>query len=251
MIDAMCDPSLEWETKFWLSQILGDRNATEALPLFREIAEDENEPFSLRVSSIDQIGNLKDSEANDLLVGLLDNNDDIIRDKASAILRDTTEQGDEQIYEVISSHYYSEKDETVKECLLGSMIVIGGEKALPEVREILKTATRGEKDNIAILLRDVHSDASVELLKEMYDPSNEDSSNFVISSLAKLETKEANEFLYGIIEEVNGINSLMATGYLTDQQNKEVIPYIEKALEKETNQLFIKDYQDCLNKLKQ
>lgn len=248
MIDAMCDPSLEWETKFWLSQILGDRNGKEALPLFREMAGDENEPFGLRVSVIDQIRSLRDRDASNLMVELLDNNDDIIRDKASATLRDTTELGDEYIYNTISSHYYTEKDANVKECLLGSMIVIGGEQALPEVREILKTATRGEKDNIAILLENVRSDASVELLKEMYDPQNENFSNLILGSLAKLEVPEANEFLYGIIEEVNGGNSVMAASYLVDQHNKEVIPYIEQALERETNEKFIRCYRDMLSR---
>lgn len=251
MIDAMCDPRFEWETKYWLSQLLGERNATEALPLFRKIAGDEDEPFLLKVSVIDQIGRMGDRDASNLMVELLDNNDDIIRDKASATLRDITDQGDENIYEIISSHFYNEKEERVKECLLGSMIVIGGEKSLQEAREILKTATRWEKYTIAGLLVDVHSDGSVELLKDMYDPQNEDLSTLVISSLAELGTKEANEFLYGIVEEVNGSNSVMAASYLIDQHNKEAIPYIEKALEKETNEEFIKCYQDMLRRADQ
>lgn len=252
MIDAMCEPGLEWETKFWLSQLLGDRNAKEALPLFREIAGDEDEPFGLRVSVIDQIGILEDREASNLLVGLLDNRDDIIRDKASATLRDITDQGDERIYGIISSHYYTEQDATVKDCLLGSIIVIGGEKALPEIKEILKTATRDEKDTIAILLKDVHSDGSVEILKEMYDPQDEGGlSTSIISSLAKLGTEEANQFLYGIIEEVNGINSVMAADYLKDQKQKSAIPHIKKALSKETNEEFIKDYEEILTQLNQ
>ncbi len=251
MIDAMCDPSLEWETKYWLSQILGNREAREALPLFREIAGDEDEPFGLRVSSMDQIGILGDRDASNLMVGLLDDQDDIIRDKASAALRYITDQGDENIYKEVSSRYYSEKDEIVKGCLLGSMVVIGADNAIPEVREILKTATRDEKETIAILLEDVHSDGSVELLKEMYDPQNEDLSNLVISSLAELKTDEANQFLYGIIEEVNGGNSVMAASYLIDKHDKEAIPYIEKALEKETNEEFIKCYQDMLGRADQ
>ncbi|MFH1565303.1 MAG: hypothetical protein ABIC82_05690 [bacterium] len=248
MIDAMCDPSLEWETKFWLSQLLGERGAREALPLFREIAGDENKPFSLRVSSMDQIRRFGDKDASNLMVGLLDNNDDIIRDKASSTLRDITDQGDENIYGIISSHFYNEKDETVKNCLLGSMIVIGGDEAVPEIREILKVATRDEKYTIAILLEDVHSDASIDLLKDMYDPQNEDLSTSVISSLAKLEMEEANEFLYGIIEEVNGSNSVMAASYLIDQHNEEAIPYIKEAMVKEINEEFIKCYRDMLGR---
>ncbi|MFH1565237.1 MAG: hypothetical protein ABIC82_05360 [bacterium] len=251
MIDAMCDPSLEWETKFWLSQILGNRGAHEALPLFREIAEDENEPFSLRVSSMDQIGSLRDGEASNLMVGLLDNNDDIIRDKASAILRDITDQGNEQIYKEVSSRYYTEEDEVVKGCLLGSMIAIGGDMSIPEVREILKNATRDEKDTIAILLENVHSDSSVELLKDMYDPQDENSFSLVISSLASLGTEEANQFLYEIIEEANGLNSVMAAEYLKDQKQKGAILYIKKALEKETNEEFIKNYEEILTQLNQ
>lgn len=254
MIDAMCDPSLEWETKYWLSQILGERKAIEALPLFREMAGDEDEAFGLRVSSMDQISMMGDRDAGDLMVKLLDDQDDIIRDKASAALRYTTDQGDEQVYETISSHFYNEQDKIVKSCLLGSMIVIGGDRAIPEVREILKTATSDQKQTIAILLEDVHSDGSVELLKEMYDPQDRQIgglSSLVISSLAKLGTKEANEFLYGIIEEANGLNSVIAAGDLTNQNHKEAIPYIEKALEEETKEEFIKNYQDFLDKLNQ
>lgn len=254
MIDAMCDPSLEWETKFWLSQILGDRNAIEALPLFREISMDEDEPFSLRVSSMDQIRKLRDRDSGSLMIGLLDNSDDIIRIKASSTLRDITDQGDEKIYETILSHYYNEQDETVKDCLLGSMIVIGGDGAIPQVREILKTATPDEKETIAILLKDVHSDGSVEILKDMYDAQDQQIgglSSVVISSLAKSGSEEVNEFLYGIIDEANGILSVVAAGDLANQGRKEVIPHIEKALEKETNQSFIKDYQDFLDKLTQ
>lgn len=252
MIDAMCEPGIEWETKFWLSQLLGDRNAKEALPLFREIAGDEDEPFGLRVSVIDQIRTLEDREASNLLVGLLDNRDDIIRDKASATLRDITDQGDERIYGIISSHYYAEQDETVKFCLLGSIIVIGGEKALPEIREILKTATPWEKENIALRLVDVRSDGSVEILKEMYDPQQKGGlSTSIISSLAELGTEEANQFLYGIIEESNGINSVMAADYLKDQKQKGAIPHIKRALSKETNEEFIRDYEEILTQLNQ
>ncbi len=256
MINAMCDSSLEWETKYWLSQLLGERRAREALPLFREIAGDVDEPFGLRVSSMDQISMLGDREAGDLMVRLLDDNDDIIRDKASVALRYITDQGDEQIYREVSSRYYDEKDAVVKSSLLGSIVVIGADNAISEVREILKTATRDEKETIAILLEYVHSDASVELLKEMYDPQDQQVGSLsisVISSLAKLGTAEANEFLYGIIEEVevNGGNSVMAAEYLKDQKQKGAIPYIEKALEKETNEEFVKDYEEILRQLNQ
>ncbi|MFH1564938.1 MAG: HEAT repeat domain-containing protein [bacterium] len=251
MIDAMCDPSIEWETKYWLSQWLGDRNGKEALPLFREIAQSEDEPFLLRISVIDQIGRLEDKEASNLLVGLLDNPDSILRSKGSSTLRDITDQGDEHIYEILSSHLYSEKDETVRGCLLGSMFMIGGDKALPEAKEILKTATGDEKITVAFLLADIHSDDSFEMLKDMYDPRDESSFSVVISSLAKLEMKEANEFLYGIIEEANGLNSVMAAEYLKDQKQKGAIPYIEKALEKETKEEFIGDYKEILAQLNQ
>lgn len=248
MIDAMCDPSIEWETKYWLSQYLGHRQAKEALPLFREIAQDEEEPFLLKISSMDQIGNMQDSESKDMLVGLLDNKDDIIRDKASAILRDVTEQGDEYIYNEIASRYYAEIDKIVKTTHLGSMILIGGENALPEVREILKTGTPDEKDTVAILLEEVRSDASVDLLMDMYDPGDENLSTSVISSLAKLGTEEANEFLYEMIDEVNGGNSVMAASYLIDQRDKAVIAHIEEALQKEKNEEFIRCYQDMLKR---
>lgn len=251
MIDAMCDPSIEWETKYCLSQLLGDRGAREALPIFREIAEDENEPFLLRITSIDQLGTLEDREARNLFVDLLDNPDNILRDKGSSTLRDITDQGDEEIYGIVSSHFYDEKDEVVRECLLGTMILIGGEDSLPEVKEILKTATRGEKITTVFSLEDIHSETSFEMLKDMYDPQDEDSFSLVISSLAKLEMEEANEFLYGIIEEVNGGNSVMAASYLIDQRNKEVIPYIEQALKQETNEEFIRCYQDMLKKTDQ
>lgn len=251
MIDAMCDSGLEWETKFWLSQILGERRAREALPLFREIAGDEDEPFGLRVSSMDQISMLGDREAGDLMVRLLDDQDDIIRDKASAALRYITNQGDEQVYKKVSSHFYNEKDAVVKSSLLGSIVVIGADNAIPEVREILKTATRDEKETIAILLEYVHSDGSVELLKDMYDPQNKDLSILVTSSLAALETEEANEFLYGVVEEANGMISVMAADDLVKHKQKGAIPHIEEALKKEANEEFIKYYEESIMQLNQ
>lgn len=251
LMEAMYGNNVEWETKYWLSHILGNREVKEALPIFRGIASDENEMFLLRIVSLDQIGNLKDKEANNLMLELLDNPDRGIRDKASSIIQDTSAQGDEYTYEKVLNHYYNEEDKEVKGGLLTAIIIVGGEKSLPEVREILKTADSDERERIAIVLETVHTRGSFEILRDLYNPQDENASS-VINSLARLELDEANQFLYGIIEQADGLNSVMAASYLVEDHNqKGAVPYIEKALEKETKGEFIRDYEDFLNKLAQ
>lgn len=254
IMDAMYS-NLRWETKYWLCQALGDMGEKRALPLFRDIAKDNNEIFLLRVSVLDQIGNFKDKDSNELVLSLLDNESAEVRNKASAIARDTTEPGDENTYEKVLSHYYAEEDLTVKTCLLGTAIVVGGEKALPDIERIIETAGQDEKETVAIMLSDIHTMESFDLLKRLYDPLD-DNSSLIIRALAELEMQEANEFLYNIIiddEKRNGLLSVMSAEYLKDHNQKGAIPYIKEALSKEKDNKgkFINDYEKILIQLEQ
>lgn len=249
-MEAMYDPDIRWETKYFIAQMLGEREERRALPLFRDIVADNNGAFLVRITSIDQIGNLEDKESNDLVLSLLDDEIPIMRNKASAILRDTAEKGDEYTYELVLAHYWNEQDLAAKDCLLGTAIDIGGEKSFSDVQEILKIANKDEKETIALMLGDIHSQESFRILKELYNPDSKDSS-LVIMSLANLEMEEANEFLYGIIVENNDLLSVMAAEYLKDHKQINAISYIEEALRKEQNPEFIKNYQETLVQLRQ
>ncbi len=251
-MEAMHDPDIRWETKYFIAQLLGERGERRALPLFRDIVADENEAFLVRITSIDQIGTMKDTESNGLVLSLLDNESSIMRDKASAILRDTTEKGDDQVYEQVLAHYYAENDPSAKDCLLGTVMTLGGEKSFADIDKILEMANDDQKETVAIILGNIHTEASFEMLKKLYDPQNENSFSLVIKSLANLEMRDANEFLYGIIEKANGLNSVMAASYLVEDHNQmEAIPYIEEAMGKETNPEFINNYQELLVKFHQ
>lgn len=250
LMEAMYDKNISWETKYWLCHILGNREVKEALPIFRDIASDENEMFWLRIVAMDQIGNMKDRDANDLMIKLIDNTDREIRDKATSIIMDTAEPGDDFTYEKVLVHYYREEDEEIKGGFLTAVITIGGEKSLSDVREILKNPNC-DRERIAVVLETVRTHESFEILRDLYDPKNHQLSNLVLSSLAELEMDEANNFLFGVIEEANGKDSVMAAEYLKDKGQKGAIPYIEMALEKEIHSVFSRDYEEILSQLKQ
>ncbi len=250
LMEAMYDKNIAWETKYWLSHILGNREVKEALPIFRDIASDENEMFLLRIVSLDQIRRFQDHESNEVVVGLLDNEDTRIRLKAGSTIRDTG-KGVESTLEKVAEHYYNEEDPEVKDCLLGSIIVMGGEESFSVIKGILETAPQDEKESIAIFLGDIPTQNSLEILKSMYEPTNKSLSSLVISSIAMLKIEEGDNFLYEKIIEDSGILSIVAAGDLAERGQKKAIPYIEQALEKETAGLFKRDYQDFLDKLAQ
>lgn len=247
-LDAMYSPNLRWETKYFLVQMLGERQEQRALPLFREIITDGNEALLLRISAIDQIGILKDYDSNDLILDLLNDESSVMRNKAAAILRDTAERGDDNTYQQILSHYYMEENSEVRSCLLGTAINIKQKESFPDINKMLKFANPNEREAVAIEVGYIPSKESFEILRELYDPQNKDLSIIVSGSMAKLDIEEADQFLCEIIGQANGIISVIAAGDLLDYKKAEAIPYIEEALVKETNPEFINNYQEILAK---
>lgn len=249
--EAFYNPLIRWEVKWLLSQVLGERNEKRALPMFRSIATDENEQTLLRVTAFDQMRTFKDRDSYDIAISMMDDKLPIIRDKASVLLRDIAERGDEYAYEQTLAHYYNEQELNARECLIGTAMSIGGEKSFADIREIIKKedTDKGDKEIIAINLGDFPCQESFEMLKELYSPQDDNLTMLVTDSMAKLEMDESNQFLYDIVEEANGIISVMAAGDLVNHRQIEAIPYIQKALAKETNPEFINNYQEFLNKL--
>ncbi|MFH0854206.1 MAG: HEAT repeat domain-containing protein [bacterium] len=256
IMDAMYDPKISWETKYWLCRAIGYRGDTEALSMFRDMADDENQLFWLRMVSMDQIRKFKDKDSNDIVLNLLSHENRELRYKASEVIRDTGEGNEyvnEYVFEKVIDSYYAEEDPEIKDCLLGSAILIGKENSFYVIEKVLDAASMDEKETVAILLRDVPSQNSFNILRSMYSLENEALSNLVLGSLAELKMPEANEFLCSIIEEANGRNSVMAAEYLKDKGQKDAIPYIETALEKERKKMskFSKDYEEILVQLNQ
>lgn len=250
-IDAMYDPDIRWEAKYFITQIMGEKGERRTLPLFREIITDNNEALLLRVTAIDQIRSMQDKDSSDHVLKLLDDESPIMRNKASATLRDTAELQDEHVYEKVLTQYFEEEDLNARLCMLGTAMFIGKEQSLNDAEEIIKTATQLEKEIIAMGLGDIPTHESFKILKELYDPGNKDLTILVTASMAKINIDEANEFLYNVVSQANGIISIMAADDLLEYQRIEAIPYVQEALNKEHNPEFINDYQEILNQLRQ
>lgn len=250
-VEAMYDPDIRWETKYFICQVLGEREERRALPIFRNIVEDYNEAFLLRITAIDQIGTFKDKGSNGLVLKLLDDELPVMRDKATDIVCETAEAGDEQTYEQILAHYHKEEDPTVKASLLGAAITIGRERSLADIEKILETTTLNEEDAVIANITRIRTKESFEILEKLYNPQDEDRAIYIASSMAKLELDEANTFLYNVVSQANGIISVMAADDLAKYNKIEVIPYIEEALQKEQNPEFINNYKETLAQLSQ
>ncbi|TRZ77263.1 HEAT repeat domain-containing protein [bacterium] len=250
-MEALYDPDISWEAKYFIVQILGNREERRALPVFREIIQDEDEAILVRITAIDQISGLEDHESNDLILSFLDDKLPVMRKKASTALRGTAEKGDMHTYSKVVSRYWAEDDSEVKSCLVGTMIVVGQEESFQDVEKILETAIDEERITIIGNLQDIHTLESFGILKKLYDPKDENIAIFTVSSMARLELPEANEFLCDIVKEANGIISIMAAGSLVEYKQTGAIRYIEEALKKEKDPEFIDSYQRKLKELQE
>lgn len=249
VMEAMYDPDIRWETKYFITQITGEREERRLLPIFREIVADVNEARFLRVTAIDQISSMKDRDSIDIALTLLDDELPVMRDKASSALSSMAEPEDKFIYDQVLSHFYQESDPVVKASHLGAIIFIGKERSLLDVEKILETATNDEKQSAIVNLSGVHTKESFEILKRLYDPQNEDMTILVTSSMAKLSIDDANQFLCDVVSQANGMISVMAADDLVEHNQVIAIPYLEEALQKEQNPEFINNYKEMLIKL--